>query len=48
MANPNPEPPASSKPKIRTPKTCMFFAPAKSRFGVKIWIMNVSKTGDHI
>ena len=52
MLNPIQEPPASSKvpnedlqrppkPNMRTLRTWMFFAPSKSRFRAKIWIMGI-------
>ena len=37
-----------SKETIGTKLTWIFFAPSKSRWRAKIWIMCVSKTSDHI
>ena len=47
MPNPNQEPPASSKVSISTQRTWMFFSPLKSRYRVKIWIIDGSSTNDH-
>ena len=48
MPYPCQEPLASSKLQNRTYRTRMFFAPSKSRHRVKIRIIGVSKTSDHI
>ena len=48
MSIPTEEPSASSKAQNKDLKGMVFFAPSKSRFRAKIWIMGISKTSDHI
>ena len=48
MPNPSQEPPASSKPQIRTERIWMFFSPSKSRYRAKIHNKGKSKTSDYI
>ena len=45
---PNPSQEHPPKPQIRTKGTLMFFAPSKSRFRAKTWIMGMSESIDII
>ena len=48
MPNPGQEPPASSKPQMRTLRTWIFLVTSKSRKRAKILIMGISKNSNHI